>query len=165
MQAYLYVRGDEPLVRLGTSREAIRDVLAQVIPDRAAHRLVVAVALVPGTQWSGRYERWQTPETWLRLRGHWKRSAGLKKNFQLVRIVMGQNAIYPYEAPDVHGWTWRFDTFEDQLAAVLAHEIAHVEGPPLPVLNVHHDEQRANAFALAHTRALDFHVQGAPDGR
>ena len=165
MRVYLYVRAEETLGRLGTSREAIGEVVVQVTPARAAKALVIAVALVPGTSWSGQYERWQTPERWLRLRGRWPRPADLPASFQLVRMALGEDTTYPYTAPDAYGWTWHYTAFRDHLAAVLAHEIYPVEGPPLPVLNVRNDEQAANTFALEHVLGLGFDVAGAPDGR
>src|SRR6516165_10581597 len=125
MHVYLYVREDETLLRLGTSREAIGEVVVQVTPARAAKALVIAVALVPGTSWSGQYERWQTPERWLRLRGRWPRPADLPASFQLVRMALGEDTTYPYTAPDAYGWTWHYTAFRDHLATVLAHEIYH----------------------------------------
>jgi hypothetical protein len=75
-----------------------------------------------------------------------------------MRLAIGQDGVSPRESPDRYGWPWRYETFADQLAAVMAHEL-YQHGAPSCAGYRGDDEQAANRWALAHATSRGFRVE------
>jgi hypothetical protein len=156
---HVHIHGSaERLAALGTSADAVFDTVARVVGGSGAS-LVMVISLVDDQGWAGEcHMSWFRPEDL-----HQGESPCLPARFRLIQIAMGQND-YPYQARDDYGWQWRFATFMDHLAAVVAHELYHYTQPSFASQRTR-NEHDANQAALDQVHALGYAVEAQRPAR
>jgi len=124
----------EALEKLGTSDAAIGQVLKTVSGGKGVSRLVVIVRLLPVQGW----------------RAECYRQDGV------ITMTFAAGERYPMTAPDIYGWQWRFQTFQDHVATIFSHELFHYrQDAP----DYSQSEQAGNVYALAHAQQCGYSVQ------
>ncbi len=105
-----------------------------------------------------------TPDKFISKRGHWAFTQNwlvpddLPSSFRLIRMQMTINTSpYPKKEIDIYGWQFQYQTFEDHLALLFAHELHHYRRYALG-LHPKEGENKANAWAVKHVTELGFHV-------
>jgi hypothetical protein len=158
---HVHIRADEEsLASLHVTVDEMFDVVGQVVNGSdSGSPLVVAIYLMDGSGWAGEtHFSLFTPATL-----HNGEMRNLPPTFRLIQIALGQND-YPYQARDDYGWQWRFATFLDHLAAVVAHELYHYTQPSFASQRTR-NEHDANQAALDQVHALGYAVEAQRPAR
>lgn len=170
MKAFVF--GDDGAIqRLGTTPARIRDVLLRVADGTDVSDLVVAAYVRSADeQWGGRASAssWLTADNFCPTRGRWADMScfgapgDLPARFKLIRMRLGLCKVhYPRRGSDGYGWEWRWETVEDHLASLFAHELFHFRRA---YLGFHRrgGEAATNRWALEKAHELGFCVEGRP---
>ena len=171
MRVYLYADDLQARPRLGTSPQAVRQVLAHVFQASAATALVVACYFPNNAVWGGKVcGGVATPATFQQHGGdhwaiveRWRPPADLPPRFRLVRLWAGADLRYPYTDADQYGWAWTFPSVLAHVATIAAHEAYHLMHWQLPA-DLLADEHQANDRALRQVWHMGFAVRATlPD--
>src|SRR5262245_13333298 len=158
MHIHIQCADAQTLARLGTTAEAMYDGVSTV-GGGSGTQLVIIIYVLDGSGWAAEcHHSWFGPE-----HIHNGTVPGLPARFRLITVAMGMNT-YPYESVDDYGWQWRFETFADHLAAVLAHELYHFTQPHF-ARHRSNDEYDANLTALQQVQRLGFRVEATAPRR
>lgn len=168
MKIYYFSDTDwESLLHITQSQ--FSDIMFQVAGDTATKGLIVAVYLTNSRKWTGgvAYARdWLNQNLFQSNRGRWKFTNrfgipnDLPESFKLIRLHFGsKNASYPVEQIDQYDWHLKYDSIQDHIAFLFAHELHHFRRYHLN-LHPREGENSANKWALAKTSELGFKVEG-----
>jgi hypothetical protein len=83
----------------------------------------------------------------------------LPEQYKLIRMVLSASARYPTTTKDTHGWRLRFQSFDDHVAYVFAHELHHFRRYHLG-LHPGEGEQSAGKWAVQRSKEAGFQVEG-----
>lgn len=105
------------------------------------------------------------PKDFIAKRGHWAFTHNwpipedLPEEFRLIRMQMTTSfSSYPKKERDIYGWEFQYQSFEDHLALLFAHELHHYRRYCLG-LHPKEGENKANAWAVQHITELGFQVK------
>jgi hypothetical protein len=150
-------------------REAVLSILERVAEGTDTRDLVVALYRVAGRhqcRGTAYVDHWVTPEAFLADRGSWKLTKrfgvppDLPGRFKLIRMRLdGDLRFFPRTERDGYHWEFRYDSFEDQLAVLFAHELHHFRRHHLG-LHPRGGERSANRWALSRAQEAGFPASG-----
>lgn len=143
-------------------------IMKKIAADTDTSDLVVALYLKPKTGWTGgaAYVRqWMTPDRFCTSRGKWSFTqrfitpADLPSRFKLIRMLLRTDeSKYPLVERDRYDWQHKYETFNDQLALLFAHELHHFRRYHLGY-HKREGEHSANIWALERVHRLGFDVE------
>ena len=149
--------------------QSMRSIMHQLTNGTKTDDLVIAVFLSNrkkhnfGTAY---VRQWMHADNFFTKRGKWKLlhtpqvPSTLPPQFKLIRIHININQQYPLIESDIYGWRFSYQTMEDQIAMLFAHELHHYRRHHLG-LHPKEGENRANRWALKHVQSLGYRVEGA----
>jgi len=160
--------------QLQSTEFSISDILRQIAGDTPTDDLVVAAYFIQRSTWSGgvAFARgWLGPDQFQSHRGRWKFTRrfmipdDLPASYKLIRLHLNMDrSNYPIEQRDRYGWQLRYDSIEDHVAFLFAHELHHFRRYHLN-LHPREGENGANLWALRRAADLGYRIQGVKIGR
>ncbi|MBN1999627.1 hypothetical protein JW935_18885 [candidate division KSB1 bacterium] len=160
----LYIFGSNSPKRI----KQITTTVHRIAEGTDTNELVVSVYFNHINTWNGGFtlaQQWVTSKFFHPKRGRWRRFAqhpvpeNIPSKFKLVRLLLIDNdKVYPLIQKDIYNWTHKYETFQDHLAYLFAHELHHFRRYHLD-LHPGEGEQSANKWALKRTISLGFRVE------
>ncbi|MFZ5516930.1 MAG: hypothetical protein ACOY90_09855 [Candidatus Zhuqueibacterota bacterium] len=156
--------------QLQFTKYSLSDILAQIAGDTPTDDLVVAAYFTQRPAWTGGIaftRSWLRRDQFQSYRGRWKFTrqfmtpTDLPESYKLIRLHLGTaRSNYPIEQIDSYGWQLRYDSLEDHVAFLFAHELHHFRRYHLN-LHPREGENAANLWALRRAAELGYRIQGA----
>ena len=167
MQLHFYSFSSNTILR-NALLENIRTIIHRVSNETMTDDLVTVIFLSNrrkhnfGTAY---VRQWMHADQFFAKRGKWKLlntpaiPSNLPLQFKLIRIHLNINQHYPLIENDIYGWRFSYQSMQDQLAMLFAHELHHYRRHHLG-LHPKEGENRANRWALKHVQRLGYKVEG-----
>ena len=159
---------ENPARYFGVDLEKIKHILETVAGDTETRDLVLAIYFLKKSPWIGGtyFRNWMMPEDFVTGRGRWNITKKfpptnqLPDKYKLIRLLFDLRMnTYPLTQNDRYGWVFKYESFADHLAFLMAHELHHFRRYHLG-MHFKEGEQSANKWALNHTYELGFNVSG-----
>jgi hypothetical protein len=167
MRMVIFSENPDILVRFGTTTDKVFSVLENISQHTETRDLVVSVYFISeGENWGGHanVRKWETSDSFFLPRwppnrtGRFALPENLPQRFKLIRISFGgEIPPYPNQFKDKYRFKWRFETFDDHMAFVFAHELHHFRRYHLG-LHSGEGEISTEKWAFEHVTALGYKV-------
>jgi len=168
MKIYLYLP-DHSNESLFPDRNSIIHILNHVAGETDTTDLVVSVyhfQKSPGHRGTAYVQRWMHPADFATGRGKWAFTRqwpippDLPERFKLIRVLIsGTGGNYPKSEMDIYGWLFRYQSMQDHLALLFAHELHHFRRHHLG-FHPREGEHGANRWALDHVLKHGYSIEG-----
>jgi hypothetical protein len=166
MKVYIFLSEHNPKTK-DIDLDGIRHVIDTVAHGTDTSDLVVSIYFNTKSLRNGGTalaQNWVMPHHFHPGRGTWRQFThypipqDLPHRFKLIRLVMmTDHALYPLIQKDIYNWVHRYESFQDHLAHIFAHEMHHFRRYHLG-FHEKEGEHSANLWATHHVRSLGYQV-------